>query len=184
MKYLSILLLLFSTSAFAMNRYDIVDIKSGKITHSYKDTAPHPHNIGWGKLERWVWGRDLSESEKADALSSEDVVIKPCPPEPSPSPSPSPDPSASPGPSPSPTPVCTPVVAKRYRMPQTYRVDVIDLTADLAEEAAKEQKAITRRAVLIACAKLDSTATAAQIRTCTIANSRELVRQYLLSTEQ
>lgn len=57
-------------------------------------------------------------------------------------------------------------------------------SAAATEAAAKAAKALTRRTVMIACAKLDATATAAQIRTCTIANSRELVRQYLLSSEE
>jgi hypothetical protein len=60
-----------------MNQYDIINIKSNKITHSYISETQRPHNVAWGLLERLKLKAHCSAEELADAIEEVLVVIKP-----------------------------------------------------------------------------------------------------------
>jgi hypothetical protein len=60
-----------------MNRYDIQNIATGVITHSYQSNNPNPYNPSWGKLQRWQWEDLCTPQEIASALQFEDVIVLP-----------------------------------------------------------------------------------------------------------
>lgn len=120
MKYFLLLITFaLSPNVFAKNKYEIVNKKSGKVTHYYVDDSPHTHQPEWGFLPRLKWADEATPGEIADSTSSEDVVLKPCPHD---------------------DENCVPVVKKRYSLPQTYDVIVTDLTSEEQAEQTKKNQ--------------------------------------------
>jgi len=64
---LTVLMFLISSQAWAVNRYQIRDKASGKITHQYEADAPMPHQPEWGSLARQVPKLDAQGKPVLDA---------------------------------------------------------------------------------------------------------------------
>ena len=64
---LTVLMFLISSQAWAVNRYQIRDKASGKITHAYEANAPTKHQPEWGLLERQVPKLDAQGKPVLDA---------------------------------------------------------------------------------------------------------------------
>jgi hypothetical protein len=60
-----------------MNRYDIRNKRSGRITHSYPGETQRPHNIAWGLLERSIWKSNATPEELLEVISETQVEIHP-----------------------------------------------------------------------------------------------------------
>jgi hypothetical protein len=141
-----ILVFLCVQNAFAKNRYDIKDKRTGKIGFTYVGDQEMDHQPEWGKLAYKKFQKDLDEWESSVAINCEPIIVgyKPAPtPSPSIEPSPvvSPDPEASPEPSPQPTMV--PVTLIECTVPRTYDVIVTDLTADEQAETQRQTQIAT-----------------------------------------
>jgi hypothetical protein len=108
-----------------MNRYDIKNISSGLITHSYTALTQRAHNPAWGELDRFKDQSLCTPAEIAVALAIIDQPIL--------------------GSSP-------PATKKVCHLPQTYVVIVTDLTAQLAQDAANAATLLTLKARIQALA--------------------------------
>lgn len=51
-----------------MKRFEIKNLRTGKITHRYDDENEHPHNRAWGELERIKPEADCTPVELSESL--------------------------------------------------------------------------------------------------------------------
>lgn len=107
-----------------MNRYDIKNIKSGIITHSYTGTSAMPAQPEWGSLERLKWKDEASPEEIADSIGETEIEIRPAIPA---------NPLADP-----PTPDMPALTRKQIKLPQTYQQIITDTSAD--EQAETDRR--------------------------------------------
>lgn len=121
-----------------MNRYDIKNIKSGIITHSYTGKSAMPAQPEWGSPERLKWKDEASPDEIADSIGETEIEIRPAIPA---------NPLADP-----PTPDMPALTRKQIKLPQTYQVTVSDISANEQAETDRQTQIKTLNARIKALA--------------------------------